>query len=395
MKLISILILLPILAFTACKSSTPPADHDNAGFRGRMQQIAESFTTLLPMAMDPVQFNDPANQDLIDNELTRLATFAHDVGDMSQKPSDDPSLAFVGKQFSADMVEAKRQLKTGNRGYARFIIRGASNYCISCHTQTDRGPHFLAKPTGSYFKKLNSLDKANFLIAVWSFDSGLAEYEKAMGSPDVAMQPYATLENATLRALAVAVRVKKDPALADSIVTRIMDSKWAPVHLQLSAAKWKTSIQEWRAAKRPSRTLNDAKALMSRAWTKQLESPLAKAGMIESLRASTILHELLAAKKPGKAYAETLYYAGLNAESLRELDPFLLNEVYYESCIRQLPHSEISKNCYLRLEGAQVADYSGFDSQPMPERVRENLANLRKLAEPTQGSWKEWGRGHE
>jgi len=65
---------------------------------------------------------------------------------MAKKPSDDPSIGFVGNQFSEEMVEAKRQLKVGNRSYARFLIRNASNYCISCHTQTDRGPHFLAKP---------------------------------------------------------------------------------------------------------------------------------------------------------------------------------------------------------------------------------------------------------
>ena len=385
------LVIIAALSITGCKTSPAPkpTEAEKPGFRGRMQQIAESFSTLLPIAMDPLQFNDPKNQDIIDNELTRLATFAHDAGSMAQKPSDDPSLEAAGTQFSADMVEARRQLKLGNRGYARYIIRGASNYCISCHTQTDRGPHFLKNPSSIYFGNLSALDKANFLIAVRNFDSGLAEYEKAMSSPDVALQPYATLEIATLRALAVAVRVKKDPMLADSIVTRIIESKWAPVYLQLSATKWKKSIQEWKAAKQPARTLEDAKILMSKSWKKQLESPLSKAGLIESLRASAIFHDLLAQKKTGKVYAETLYSAGLNAESLRELDPFVLSEVYYESCIRQSPHSGVAKNCYLRLEGSQIAAYGGFDALPIPQRVRENLSNLRKLAEPTQGSWKE------
>ncbi|MGZ3722531.1 MAG: hypothetical protein ACXVA9_06355 [Bdellovibrionales bacterium] len=384
------------LLLTNCKTSSPASSPEPAGdWATQMRQMADSFSTLLPITLDPIQFNDPANQETIDQELSRLGHFAHEVGVSKQKPSDDPSFEFAGKQFSADMLEAKRQMKMGNRAYARFLIRGASNYCISCHTQTDRGPHFLANPENPYFNKLNALDKSNFLIATWSFDKGLLEYEKAMNSPDAALLPYATLESATLRALAVAVRVKKDPVLADSIVTRIMYSKWAPVYLQLSASKWKASIQEWKSSKKPARTLEDAKILISKGWTKQMESPLSRAGLIESLRASAVLHDLLSENKRNKAYAETLYYAGLNAEALKDLDSFLLNEVYFEACIRSHPHSEIAKNCYLRLEGAQIADYSAFDSMPMPPKVRESLTALRKLAQPNEGSWMEWGKNND
>jgi len=98
-----------------------------------------------------------------------------------------------------------------------------------------------------------------------------------MNSPDVALQPYASLESATLRALAVAIRVKRDPQLADSIVTRIMYSKWAPVYLQLSASKWKSAIHDWQNSKKVAHTLEDAKMLISRAWNNQMESPLSRA----------------------------------------------------------------------------------------------------------------------
>jgi hypothetical protein len=126
-----------------------------------------------------------------------------------------------------------------------------------------------------------------------------------------------------------------------------------------------------------------------------MESPLSRAGLIEALRASTVLHELLASKKPGKAYAESLYFAGLNAESLKELDPLNLNETYYEACIHQLPNSPTARNCYLRLEGAILSDYSGFDSVPMPQSARDHLAELRKLSVPSEGFWMEWGKGHD
>jgi len=379
-----------ILAFcilTSCKTS-PPASET---WTGEMKGMGESLSTLLPIALDPVQFSNPANYEAIDLQLSRLSHFAHEVEAAKQKPSDDPSFEVVGQRFADEMAEAKHQLQIGNRSYARYLIRGATGYCISCHTQTDRGPHFLAQPTGASFQRLSSLDKAAYLIAVWNFDAGLQEYEKAMNSPDVALLPMGSLEATTLRALAVAVRVKKDPHQADTIVSRIMYSKWAPVYLQLTASKWKASIKEWQTSRKPAHTLDDAKALINQAWTKQVESPLSRSGLIEALRASSVLHELLAQKKPGRAYAEALYYAGLNAEALRDLDPFPLNEAYFEACIRQLPHSDTAKNCYLRLEGAQIADYDAFEAMPMPQKVHDNLSALRKLAEPSEGSWMDWG----
>jgi hypothetical protein len=393
MKARATICILALMLLTDCQFRAPKAPEVSSGWAGDMQQMGESLATLLPITMDPVQFNDPANQDLIDRQIARLSHFAHDVSQTSHRPSEDPSFEFVSGQFASEMNEAKHQLQIGNRTYARFLIRGASNYCVSCHTQTDRGPHFLAAPSSPYFSKLTPLDKANYLIAVWNFDAGLQEYDKAMNSPDVALQPYSSLESATLRALAVAVRVKKDPLLAEAIVTRIMYSKWAPVYLQLTAEKWKASLREWKVSRKPARTLDDAKQLISRAWSKQMESPLARAGLIESLRASGLLHELLAQKKPGKAYAEALYFAGLNAEALKDLDPFLLNEAYFEACVKHLPHSDIAKDCYLRLEGEQIADYGPFENTPMPQKVRNKLTDLRKLAEPVEGSWLDWDHG--
>lgn len=375
-------LVLSLMFLAGCRNLTMKSDSTSRQIPSdRMQAMGESFATLLPIALDPGQFNAPANQQIIDDELTRLGQFAH----------ADTRLEGMSKNFSSQMLEAKGQLGRGNREYARFVIRRASTACLSCHAQTDRGPHFLASPTNSYFTNLNSLDKASFLFAVWSFDNGLKEYEKAMANPEVNSRPFTNLESTTLHALAVAVRVKKEPALAEAIVTRIMYSKWAPVYLQMSAAKWKASIHEWKNGKNIARTLEDAKVLISKAWTKQMESPLARSGLIESLRASAILHGLLAQKRPGKVYAETLYYAGLNAEALRDLNPFLVHEDYFEACVRHYPHTETAKNCYLRLEGAQIADYGAFGSMPMPEKVKNDLSSLRKLAEPTEGHWLEWG----
>jgi hypothetical protein len=352
-----------------------------ATVKADMHQLASGISTLLPLAHDPIQFNDPANREIIHQEVTRLSQFSHGF--------NDPAFDFVAARFSADMHEAKRQLSVGNNSASRMLIRDATNYCISCHTKTNRGTQFTIDDAHPFYKKLNALDRAQYLIAVRRFDEGVAEFERAMNSPDVALQPFPALESATLKVLAVSVRVKQDPKMSERLITRMLQSKWAPVYLQMSGLRWRTAIQEWAKAASAPRNLVEAKKLMSAAWKKQMETPLARAGLIETLRASSILQDLLDKNQKGKDYAETLYYAGLASESLHDLDLLDLSDRYFESCIRTQPHSSIARNCYIRLESTQIGRFSGSETGRLPVSLQENLETLKKLAETPGQKWNE------
>jgi len=382
------LLVLGLLTLVSCKTTVPTSQkplEGAAAWKGDMRQMSESLTNLLPLISDPIQFSKPDNQAEIEQNVSRLAQFSHAIRDMKEKPAADPALEYVAKEFNAEMLEAQRQLRLGNRSYSRFLLRNATNYCVSCHSQTNRGPQFSLS-THPALGRMNALERANYLFAVRAFDQGLKEFEAAMLSPDVALLPYASVEEATLKALAVAVRVKQDPALASQIVERILHSQWAPVYLQLSAVTWKSSIEDWRRHAK-GKALNDARSLLSKGWRSQVEMPLSRAGLIEFLRASVILHDLLDLKKPGKSYAEILYSAGLASEALKELDLYNLSGFYYESCIRQSPHTLTSRNCYVRLETVELSNYAGFDSVGLPVRVRDHLEQLKQLALPNGKKW--------
>lgn len=383
----SILLLAFMMLFSSCKSAETKTVRGQEAWTANMHQLSQSLANLIPLAHDPLQFNDPNNREIINQEVSRLAKFSHDLGNTKTKGIQDPAMEYVASRFSADMQEARRQLSIGNPTYSRYIIRNATTYCISCHTQSDRGPKFLALETEPFYKKLNTLDRTNYLIAMRRFDEAVVEFEKAMNSPDVALWPFPSLESVTLKILAVAVRVKKDPKMAERIVTRMMQSKWAPVYLQMSGVKWRDSIDEWAKANTKPKTLTDAKRLISAAVKKQGESPMSRAGLIEYLQASGVLHDLLNDKKPGKEYAEALYYAGISSEALRELDLLDTSERYFEACIRHLPHSPQARNCYIRLESSQIAGYAESESGRLPPAVREHLDALKKLAETKGQPW--------
>src|ERR1700722_2912844 len=65
--------IFPFFVLLSCRSSQPTPSAASGEFKGTMRQMGESFSTLLPIVLDPVQFNDPGNQDIVDSQLTRLA----------------------------------------------------------------------------------------------------------------------------------------------------------------------------------------------------------------------------------------------------------------------------------------------------------------------------------
>lgn len=384
-------IAVSVLAFTsilACKHAEIAKGPDSQeGWASRMQQLSQSLSTLIPLSMDPVEFNKPANQPLIEQNVLRIAEFAHDLGQMNKKPSQDPTLPYISEELKGNMLEAKRQLDNNNLMAAREIIQNTTHYCISCHTQTNNGPQFLSTNTSDYFTKLRPLAKAQYFMAVRNFDSALQEFDRAMNSPDAAIEPYQNVENAALKALAVAVRVKRDPKLAEEMVSRIIDAPWAPIYLKVNARQWKSAILEWQKQKPKPTTVANAKLLMAQGWNKSMETPMGRGGLIYFLRASSMLSDYLASEKDGPTYAEAVYNAGLVAETLRELHIMTLDEAYYESCIRRWPSSDIARKCYIRLESRILTRNGVFDGGRIPRSVEERLSHLRTLATPNSQDW--------
>lgn len=390
-------VLTATLALGCAQKETPEQKKkDLSSWKVKMAQLSQSLASLMPMVSNPERFNDPENKADIQKEILRFSKLSHSIT-VNKKPEADPSLDFVSRKFEADMNEAYAQMEKGNNNYARYLVSNTTNYCISCHTRTDSGRtdlNFSASVDMSQFKPL---EKAQVYMAVRDFDKALDAFDQATNAKDATMKPQ-TLELAAEKSLAIAVRVKKDPSLADEMVSRILDSKTAPVFLKLKARNWKSSIKRWKAEEKrkpknmsPERMLKTANNLMTRGWRLESESMNSRAGLVEFLRASSILHELLSDKKNYSVYGEALYTAGLAAESLRQINLWTLHEAYYESCIRFSPYTNLAKRCYLRLEALQLSAYSAYDGASIPAHIREHLLELRALAEKSTGDFMDWG----
>ncbi|MBX7231678.1 MAG: hypothetical protein K1X29_06295 [Bdellovibrionales bacterium] len=351
----------------------------------KMRSLSTSLSKLLPLVYNQKLFNDPNQYETIEKESKNLATMAHVVNTTIKKTSEDPSLSFVSDKLDTDMKEAVRQLELGNRKFARHLIRNATSYCISCHTHNDQGRQNLNLSLSLDLDHMQPMDRAELHMSLRDFDAALKDYEQIINSPDAQIERFQNIELAAEKTLAIAIRVKGDPDLALKLVETTITAKWSPEYLKLNAMAWKTAVLEWKKEPEirgftPKMRLQKAKSLLQQGWKFSANSIQSRAGLVYFLRASVQLHDLLSTKSHKLVYGEALYYAGLTAESLREINLWTLHEAYYESCIRFQPYTTTAKKCYLRMEALQLASYVDGDNGFVPAAVRDHLKVLKSMA---------------
>ena len=108
--------------------------------------------------------------------------------------------------------------------------------------------------------------------------------------------------------------------------------------------------------------------------------PLDRSADVIYLRASAALHHLLQVAPEGRHAGEAFLLAGLCYEVLKPLNLEELHEIYYEACIKKVPHSATAELCYHRYEESIYMGFTGSGGTDIPQDVKEKLGKLENLA---------------
>lgn len=378
------LLSLVLLALASIASSAEPVQAQSPEWRKKMGELYRVLSELMPDITSDQRFNAPENHRRIEKNAQKLAEFSHGMGQKGGKADDaDPSVAMIGGLFQSETDRAYRELKRGNRGYARSILRSVPTFCIGCHTRSGSGPQFDKLPSPS-FEGFSPIEKAQFFAATRQFDSALDQFQSIIADPRAAEGRQLEWERSVRHALAIAVRVKNDPAQAQTIIDRVIAAPNAPQFMKEDALKWRQTVQDWqKEGRRETPTEEGLYAEATRLLSKALQMqkyPADRAAEVLYLRLTATVHELLRLYPNGKHAGEGLLLLGVSYEALRDLDLWSLHEMYYAACIQKVPHTPVAQNCYARLEQSLFVGYSGSGGSSLPEDVRVRLAKLREMA---------------
>ncbi len=361
-----------------------------AEWKQKMQSLYQSLAELLTDVCSDERYFNSKNSARIEREIKSISNFSHEIDKNSKDTNQaDPTLHLFSKLLADETNEAFRSFRAGNKDYARDILRSIPGNCLACHSRNSMGPDFASLPLEPNAPLLPA-EKASFYAATRQFDRAIEGFQKVIKGDEKSKIDSFDIEKSVADALTIAVRFKRDPKLAKSIVQLAIDSPASPHYYKEEASQWLNTIDSW--SKEPvlkatteEGLFAESQRLISLARSNQTY-PMDHSGDIYYLRASSALYDLIQLAPHGKHVNEALLLLGMCYEVLSPRRMENLHNKYYEACILGAPHTETARTCYHRYEKSIYFGFTGSSGTHLPPQIKQKLLDLWSKAMPTKGN---------
>jgi hypothetical protein len=335
-----------------------------------MRRLQKNLSDIEPLLYDSQEFNAPKNQEFLKKKIHQLAATSEKVQHNPTIINRDPTVRFVASNFASNLQRADQSFTAGKTDFSRYQLMKVTSSCVQCHTRLQQGPESNAKRPETFLKKMPVVDQAQYLIASRKFGAAYDLLLISLGQPeDENIFSWKSDKSAGL-ALQIAVQYEQDSSRAMNVINKIQGNPTLPYYIKTKANNWTASIARWKAEKKKPVTLEDYRRLLASGQ-----------GEIEAMRVIPGVLKLLSSDLPSQQLGEALLLAGESYEIVNDFSPMDLHENYYESCIRNVPHTPTSKKCYQRLEDSVRMGYTGSSGTSIPVDVEVWLKSLKNLSE--------------
>jgi hypothetical protein len=374
------LLLASSLCLSICQANTTQVQAK--AWPSKMQIMLNDVMGLLPYVYSVKNFYNQNNDMLIKSKIHNFAKHVHAITPAAAQKlmGSDPIVGYSLDHLGSDISRAAQCYDDGNKLFARNLLRETLSNCFSCHSATQLGPEFKLPENKFAGIKLEPPEQADLYVATRQYDKALSILVQAFNKPGSFYDNPYVYEMGLQKYLALAVRVKNDPKSAIQLIRQFRKNKDIPFYLQQNTQQWEESLRNWQTSTSPRQSaLSQAEAIMTEA--ERLGRIYGdQAGNIEYLRATALLHGSLKDSKAVDQRAKTYWLLGQSYEALPDLGLWNLPDLYYESCIKVQPGSELAKKCYGDLERVVVAGFSGSGGVFLTQEERKRLSDLRKQA---------------
>lgn len=347
-----------------------------------MHRNYQALIELQKYVADPVRFQSKENYGEISSLITQLAGIADVIPSMME---DKPGMAIIGKVYADYLNEIQRNFKSGPTPYVRNKIRTATSFCFECHTALSTTQSYKVVEKRVHDWNLTPPQLADFYAATRQFDKALKSYQYVLMEASSEGGDASEVARSLKNALSLSIRVKQDPQEALKLLAIVGDRNDLPAFFNTQVSQWKKDVESWKKEKSlgsvsAKEYLNKALDLVRRA-KKMQTYPADHIADVTYLRAINYIHESLKLENDNDLRSQA--YALLGTAYAVLEDPLLwnLDTVYFEACVREVPHTALAQQCFNRYAQQMYFGFSGSAGVDMPAEDVTKLKELQVLAE--------------
>lgn len=353
-----------------------------ANWQDQMQILEKNLVTLYPLALDSADFSNAKNEPVIKDSLKKITTASAKVNHSPMTVMNDPTLAFISFDFKQQISNVESAFNGGKKDYARFELLKMSQYCVECHTQSNKGPSFGYSQFSKKIEALPAITQAEVYVATRRFDEALKSYTEFFKQTDASWEAQFKAEMAAHNAMSILIRYKRDPAGSLAFLDTVDKASFVPVYLKQLIPVWKRDIQKWKKDVKESKP----SLALVKMWIERSNASVFEHGRLGSevwnQLSISFLHEFLEDIKFKQHKADVLWMLGTSY--INGVNPYQssLGEKYLEVCIRTFPNSFSAHRCYFKLEEYIYDTNSGSAGTFLSVEDDRRLKELKKMSEP-------------
>lgn len=363
------------LPLTVSGEPKPSAKSDPA-LKAAMDTVYSAYKEIQPFLVSQKRFGASENHKQISGLLHTLRAGFHTVESFDGQYSEQPGFNANLNLMNQALEDAENRFKSDRKRWSYWRLKTASQNCITCHTTykvelsfNDRTP----PPAG-----LTSFELGEFFVASRQFNEALDAFYKAAQDRKLGADRFEALK----QWLVIRTRVNPEPAKAVLALRNVVRVRGFTHYELEQISEWVTALNSW-ASEKPGKAddLRKAENLLRQAAA--LSDPLlVQSNAVEILRASSLLHNLLAKKNEigKKERAKALYLLGLSYAKLPSFFANELSEFFLERCIRENPKTMTAKRAYTLYRDIVSLGFTGSSGTNLPNDVQLRIRELHDLA---------------
>ena len=345
-----------------------------------MKTLLSQMNALMEYSLNEADWKNHENRMKIESAFKSLLDASHQIPPHPQSPNEeDPAISILGPFLSEQIQTTLSAFQLGQFEFSRKSTRSITRTCFTCHSKEPL-PLLNADPSFStLIQKLPPLEQARYHVTTHQIDAALKIYETLLFNPELIKSDFLTWDHARLECLTLLLRVKRDPNAALQLIQRIKSLSSTPKYIQRELVEWGNDLSQWEKTKTVSSNSTSQMKMIRdlfRAAMKRRTFPFDHSADMSFLRLTSILFEFMRKNPKSNDLPEVHYMQGVAHETLGTPPFENLHEIFYESCIKNRPHSELSLKCYELFERSIYLGYTGSAGTHIPGSVQNKLLEL-------------------